>query len=1358
MYQDVVSKINYEYTPGSGEASVASYNDVSGNLSILSSFVVDGMEYTVTQINWYAFQGCTNLQSIVIPNTVAGQIGFYAFQYCTSLSYVKLSSSLWGIGDYCFNGATSLKSIEFPKSIANISYHAFSNSGLESVIIPDGITWFGRYDFMECPNLRRIVLPNVVSFDTDWGGKGYCSNFNGCNSLEEVVCRSITPPVVLENPFDDIDLSQVVLYVPTGAKEQYLLSAIWSEFKEIIEIDIDSSPTLLSSSPQDGDTGVPTSGEIILTFDEIVKIRDNAMGKLNEIELAPLVNGNTIIFEYIGLEQKKEYTFTMPGNSVTDLAGNIITEDITLSFSTEDKLDTVAKPKFSWEGDRLAISTTTTGADIYYSTKEYDVLPSGDGTLSSPYNVAGVLQYISTLGADNPSPNSVYIKGIVSSIRGIYTKYGNADFYISDNGRENGSSFYGWRVYDLGGQFFTSEDAFKVGDEVIIYGKVTNYRGITPETEGYSAYIYAYTTPEPNTLYQEPIVVEDNVVVRAKATKQGMDDSEMAIMRTSVEPYAVLNNDNTVLTFYYDKMQDSREGMNVGPFTYNVSTKEVNSGWYKQHDNITTLVFDDSFANCTTITSTAWWFYGCKNLTTIKGIENLKTDYVTDMKEMFDGCSALASLDVSSFNTINVENMSYMFGGCSSLSSLDVSNFNTTNVTNMDGMFLNCASLTSLDLSGFNTAIVTNMSGMFFGCNTLTSLDLSSFNTANVLNMSAMFAYCGKLTNLDLTNFNTFNVQFMYNMFLYCRSLTSLDLSNFNTANVIKMQSMFEGCYSITTIFGGNWNKDAYTDGRSMFKDCLKLVGGAGTVYNSENANDNTYAHIDGGSTNPGYFTEKEIELIGFSDWLILKQFYNEYDGELWTRHWNISDESFSVNNFPGIATKEGRVIEIDLSDNNIEGSFPFLLFSLPYLQVLNIAGNRFSGDINVQQDAVVSTSLQELNISRNQLSGNIGSFATCCPNLTFFNASDNCFEDVFPMISPRVTTLNISKQTISRVVPLHLSKLTLANVATKIPTILIYDHANRTYSPNISLLGTTQDGDFCMSMVYRDGQLSIPYVSEQNTYYGESGDTLNVAVLNADGTPEGSTFRISLGFDEGDGNCDGKVNVLDLQATLNYMFGEYKDKPYNFTASNLYKDEVINVQDVVLMVDKLLSIDGANNIKRNGRVRTHEEDTAEATDACLYWRDGELILNTTVGVTAADICFMGDASIAWDLKQTGFIVTERKDAIGTHAIIYSLSGAETPVGETVIAHRTDGEAEPVSVLLSDRHAAPVSVSLLASDATAIGRLMAVKGDWTIFRTDGTIAAQGTGQAQLKSARGRLAAGLYILQGNSNNTQKFTIK
>jgi surface protein len=97
----------------------------------------------------------------------------------------------------------------------------------------------------------------------------------------------------------------------------------------------------------------------------------------------------------------------------------------------------------------------------------------------------------------------------------------------------------------------------------------------------------------------------------------------------------------------------------------------------------------------------------------------------------------------------------------------------------------------------------------------------------------------------------------MFGMFRGCSGLTSLDLSNFNTTNVTDMSYVFYGCSALTTIYvGEGWSTEKVTDSFSMFTNCTTLVGGLGTVYDAEYT-DKTYAHIDGGTSNPGYLTLK---------------------------------------------------------------------------------------------------------------------------------------------------------------------------------------------------------------------------------------------------------------------------------------------------------------------------------------------------------------------------------------------------------------------------------------------------------------------------------------------------------------------
>ncbi len=288
-------------------------------------------------------------------------------------------------------------------------------------------------------------------------------------------------------------------------------------------------------------------------------------------------------------------------------------------------------------------------------------------------------------------------------------------------------------------------------------------------------------------------------------------------LNTGYQTYAEFDEGTGTLTFKYGLSTSKPEGaydLNAGPYS---------PKWDAQKEKIKTVVFDASFANIRP-TSCYRWFYGCKNLTNIEGIENLNTENVTYMNSMFNKCTALKSLDLTNFNTAKVTNMSYMFNDCSALASLNVSKFNTAEVKDMDFMFYNCSTLTSLNLSNFNNAKVTTMISMFNGCTKLESLDLSKFNTAEVTDMGCMF----------------------YN----CSALTSLNLSNFNTAKVTNMSAMFENCSALTTIYAS----DKFVTGHvsfstDMFNGCKNLIGAIG--YDETNTNNKDYANLVDGYFSP---------------------------------------------------------------------------------------------------------------------------------------------------------------------------------------------------------------------------------------------------------------------------------------------------------------------------------------------------------------------------------------------------------------------------------------------------------------------------------------------------------------------------
>jgi len=111
---------------------------------------------------------------------------------------------------------------------------------------------------------------------------------------------------------------------------------------------------------------------------------------------------------------------------------------------------------------------------------------------------------------------------------------------------------------------------------------------------------------------------------------------------------------------------------------------------------------------------------------------------------------------------------------------------------------------------------------------------------------------------------NTSEVTIMGYMFHGCIALKILDLSTFNTSKVTEMNDMFYDCISLNTIYvGEGWTTEAVENSMHMFHYLLSIVGAQGTTYNESNPKDKTYAHIDGGPSNPGYFTDKNASLRG---------------------------------------------------------------------------------------------------------------------------------------------------------------------------------------------------------------------------------------------------------------------------------------------------------------------------------------------------------------------------------------------------------------------------------------------------------------------------------------------------------------
>ena len=219
----------------------------------------------------------------------------------------------------------------------------------------------------------------------------------------------------------------------------------------------------------------------------------------------------------------------------------------------------------------------------------------------------------------------------------------------------------------------------------------------------------------------------------------------------AVGPYVVFDSDAKTMTFKYGEQPpiDNKQCFTLNSQTYvpNWSDKD------ELKKNVTTVVFDKSFASASPTTCKSW-FNGFSQLTEIKGIKNLNTSNVSNMSNMFAGCSKLKSVDLTYMNLQNVEDMSYMFYYCLALNTVYLKGLNTYNVKYMNSMFELCTSLEYLDLSSFNTQNVKNVQKMFFECRTLKAIYASTMFVVNITNpilKADMFSCCFKLASESMS-------------------------------------------------------------------------------------------------------------------------------------------------------------------------------------------------------------------------------------------------------------------------------------------------------------------------------------------------------------------------------------------------------------------------------------------------------------------------------------------------------------------------------------------------------------------------------------------------------------------------------
>lgn len=171
--------------------------DYTGTITIPPTITYDNEDYKVISIGWSAFNNCSDLTSVTIPNSVTS-VGKESFVNCKSLTSITIPNSVTSIGEYAFSNCESLTSVNIPNLVTSIETSTFQwCSKLASVTIPNSVTSIEQNAFWRCDSLTSVIIPSSVK---NIGA----SVFYGCESLALVLWDGDVPEELPRlNPNDD---------------------------------------------------------------------------------------------------------------------------------------------------------------------------------------------------------------------------------------------------------------------------------------------------------------------------------------------------------------------------------------------------------------------------------------------------------------------------------------------------------------------------------------------------------------------------------------------------------------------------------------------------------------------------------------------------------------------------------------------------------------------------------------------------------------------------------------------------------------------------------------------------------------------------------------------------------------------------------------------------------------------------------------------------------------------------------------------------------------------------------------------------------------------------------------------------
>ncbi len=513
--------------------------DTNGGLPTLSSidYTIESDSFTLQEITkaGYTFDGWYNGETKVTEITTG--------TYGNMTLVAKWTADLYTIS---YDLADGVNSPENPTSYT-------IESGLITLKDPTrvGYTFVGWYNGEQLVTTIDSNTLENISLTAKWTVNSYKLTFDVDGNLTEKNFKYGESVTAIENPTKvGHTFAGWSKEIPeTMPANDITVEAIWTVNSYKLTFDVDGNLTEKTFKYGESVTAIENPTKVGHTFagwskeiPETMPANDitvEAIWTVNSYKLTFDVDGNLTekTFKYgesvTAIENptkvghtfagwSKELPVKMPANDLYvsatwtvnsydityDLAGGINNSKNPTSYTIESGLITLKNPTregytfLGWyNGGQLVTIIDSNTLENITLTAKWKITTDHEGTEVDPYSVDDALKVAGTLTKGNSTTDKYYIKGIVSEITELSTSYGNATFKITVDGK----TILVFRAKNEGNQNFTSTDDLSVGDEVVIYGNITNYNGTLEITNCYVVSNNKVARPEP---IEEPEVVD----------------------------------------------------------------------------------------------------------------------------------------------------------------------------------------------------------------------------------------------------------------------------------------------------------------------------------------------------------------------------------------------------------------------------------------------------------------------------------------------------------------------------------------------------------------------------------------------------------------------------------------------------------------------------------------------------------------------------------------------------------------------------------------------------------------------------------------------------------------------------------